>query len=135
MVPGGIRQVAVLTQDSGPKEKILWIVIKKQNADGVFDQVQNLPSRWPGHGMTGSKTEIGCKLWQIGCQPSKAITVRAYGFLCICLTSSGRRLKAATLRIQRRCSKAGEPLIMLPGATSPGTPDCAVTTTPSPIKL
>src|ERR1700677_2180581 len=58
-----------------------------------------------------------------------------YGFLFTCLTSSGRRLNAATLRIHARCSNAGEPLITLPGATSPGTPDCAVTTTPSPMKL
>src|ERR1700728_1153882 len=58
-----------------------------------------------------------------------------YGFLFTCLTSSGRRLNAATLFIQARCSNAGEPLITLPGATSPGTPDCAVTTTPSPMKL
>src|ERR1700677_2385895 len=65
----------------------------------------------------------------------RLISTKAYGFLRICLTSSGRRLNAATLRIQRRCSNAGDPLITLPGATSPGTPDCAVTMTPSPIKL
>src|SRR5580698_1089015 len=68
-------------------------------------------------------------------EPLKLFFTLFYAFLCICLTSSGRRLNAATLRSQRRCSKAGDPLITLPGATSPGTPDCAVTTTPSPMKL
>ena len=48
----------MLTKDSGSKEQILWIVIKEQNADGGFDQVQNLPSRRPGRGFTGSETEI-----------------------------------------------------------------------------
>jgi hypothetical protein len=43
----GVREVTMLTKDSGSKEQILWIVIKEQYADGGFDQVQNLPSRRP----------------------------------------------------------------------------------------
>ncbi len=42
-----VGEVTVLAQDGGSKEQILWIVIKEQYADGSFDQVQNLPSRWP----------------------------------------------------------------------------------------
>jgi hypothetical protein len=39
----GVRQITMLAQDSGSEEQILWIVVKEQYADGIFDQVQNLP--------------------------------------------------------------------------------------------
>jgi hypothetical protein len=54
----GVREVTMLTKDGGSKEQILWIVIKEQYADGVFDQVQNLPSRRPAREVAGSKTDI-----------------------------------------------------------------------------
>ena len=31
----GVRQVAMLAQDGGSKEQILWIVVKEQYADGI----------------------------------------------------------------------------------------------------
>jgi hypothetical protein len=40
----GVRQITVLAQDGGSEEQILWIIVKKQNADGIVDRVQNLPS-------------------------------------------------------------------------------------------
>jgi hypothetical protein len=53
-----VREVTMFAKDSGSKEQILWIIVKKQYADGVFDQVQNLPSRRPTSGFAGSETEI-----------------------------------------------------------------------------
>jgi hypothetical protein len=37
----------VFAQDRGSKEQVLWVVVKEQYADGIFNQVQNLPSRSP----------------------------------------------------------------------------------------
>ena len=45
----------------------------------------------------------------------------------------GQALVKGVARSHLRLSMAGEPLTVAPGATSPPTPDCAVTMAPSPI--
>ena len=42
-----VGQVTMLAQDGGSKEQILWIIVKQQYADRIFDQMQNLPSVSP----------------------------------------------------------------------------------------
>jgi len=53
-----VSEITVLAQDGGSKEQVLWIIVKEQYANGIFDQVQNLPSRRPARDFAGSKTEI-----------------------------------------------------------------------------
>jgi hypothetical protein len=58
----GVRQIPMLAQDGGSEEQILWIIVKKQNADGIFDQVQNRPS------CCRHETEIGCRVKRTCCK-------------------------------------------------------------------
>ena len=60
-------------------------------------------------------------------------TWRSSPFFAIRFTMLGKALIEVAVRSHLRLSKAGEPLTVAPGATSPRMPDCAVTMAPSPM--
>src|SRR5664279_2001947 len=148
--------VALLAKNCGTQDQILLAVVEQQNANRPNRNHVRFQYRVrDGNGnifahvlVGGERTQTAvdlkhlekCKLLQNvrRAAPGYSSFFPAAAFDCFCVrlrtafAISGSLLNALTARNHCLCSKAGDPLTMLPAGMSPWVPLCAVMTTPSP---